>query len=79
MAEMNVLDKNSKIDGDKVVVTKITEEHLRLQDLYQAKQNIQHQKQGIMQQIGQLKERLMMLENQDKENNEFINMLEEKV
>lgn len=79
MAERNVLDKNSKIEGNKVVLTKLTEEHLTLQDLYQAKQNLNHQKQGIMQQMAQLKERLLVLDEQDKENDEFIQLLEQQI
>ncbi|MFE4524763.1 hypothetical protein ACFRCQ_22095 [Cytobacillus firmus] len=79
MAERNVLDKNSKVEGDKVILTKVTEEHLTLQDLYQAKQNLNHQKQGIMQQMAQLKERLILIEEQDKENDEFIHLLEEQM
>lgn len=78
MAERNVLDKNSKVEGNKVVLTKLTEEHLSLQDLYQAKQNLNHQKQGIMQQMTQLKERLLVIEEQDKENDEFIQLLEKQ-
>lgn len=78
MAERNVLDKTSKVEGNKVVLTKLTEEHLTLQDLYQAKQNLNHQKQGIIQQMGQLKERLLVIEEQDKENDEFIQLLEEQ-
>ncbi|WP_256815554.1 hypothetical protein [Cytobacillus sp. Bac17] len=79
MAERNVLDKNSKVEGNKVVLTKLTEEHLTLQDLYQAKQNLNHQKQGIMQQMAQLKERLLVLDEQDKENDEFIQLLEQQI
>lgn len=79
MAERNVLDKTSKVEGNKVVLTKLTEEHLTLQDLYQAKQNLNHQKQGIMQQMGQLKERLLVIEEQDKENDEFIQLLEQQI
>ncbi|MDK7664383.1 hypothetical protein [Cytobacillus oceanisediminis] len=78
MAERNVLDKTSKVEGNKVVLTKLTEEHLTLQDLYQVKQNLNHQKQGIMQQMGQMKERLLVIEEQDKENDEFIRLLEEQ-
>lgn len=78
MAERNVLDKTSKVEGNKVVLTKLTEEHLTLQDLYQVKQNLNHQKQGLMQQMTQMKERLLMIEEQDKENDEFIQLLEEQ-
>ncbi|MBG9603965.1 MAG: hypothetical protein ACQEW2_02415 [Bacillota bacterium] len=78
MAEITILDKSSTVEGGKVIRTKVTEEHLSLQDLYQAKQNLNHQKQGLMQQMTQMKERLLVIEEQDKENDEFIQILEKQ-
>lgn len=79
MAEVNVLDKNSIIEGDRVIVTRLTEEKLSLQDLYQSKQNLQHQKQGTLQQMNQLNKRFSDLEAQEKEIDELITMLEPSV
>ena len=77
MPEVNVLNKNSKKEGNKVVVTKTIEEHLTRQDLLQAKQNIQYQKQALLQQFEQLKNQMVQLENQEKEIDELLQTLGE--
>ncbi|KYD26546.1 hypothetical protein [Geobacillus stearothermophilus] len=77
MPEVNVLNKNLKKEGNKVVVTKTIEENLTRQDLLQAKQNIQYQKQALLQQFEQLKNQMSQLENQEKEIDELLQMLGE--
>ncbi|MBG9585612.1 hypothetical protein [Cytobacillus firmus] len=76
MAQVNVLDKKSKVNGSKVIVTKTVEEHLSRQDLFQAKQNLQFQKQGIQQQLDTLTEQLASMEEQDKELDDLLSMLD---
>jgi hypothetical protein len=76
MAEVKVLDKNSVKNGDEVVVTKTTEEHLTRQDLLQAKQNLLHRRQGLIQQSEQLNKQLLQSDEQDKEIDDLIKMLE---
>lgn len=78
MPEVNVLNRNSKVEGNKVVVTKTVEEHLTRQDLFQAKQNLQYQKQQLLQQLDQLKKQLTDLEDKDKEIDELMIMLDEE-
>lgn len=79
MAKHKILDKNSKIEDGQVVVVQTTEEYLTLQDLYQVKQNLNHQKQGIIQQMMQLKERLTLIENQEIEHDGYIKTLESQM
>lgn len=73
--EAKLLDQDSKVEGDQVVVTKTIEEKLNLQDLYNAKQNLQHQRQGIQRQYDQLKAQLDEAAAKDIELDELIAML----
>lgn len=78
MANVNIIDRKSKKQGDKVVVTKTVEEELTQNDIFQIKQQLIHQKQSIRQQVGQLQDQIIAIEEQERELDSYLQMLEEQ-
>ena len=77
MAQVNVLEQNATKEGDKVVVTKTTEEHLTRDDLIQAKQNLFYQRQSLFNQLDQLKKQVAELDVKEQDIDSMLTMLEQ--
>lgn len=75
MATIKVLKKNSKVDGEKIIVTKTTEEHLSLEDLQREKLNVQRQRENITKQFKQLKAQYTAWNDKEKEIDALIEQL----
>lgn len=74
--ETKVLEKDSKLDGGKVIVTKTVEETLTKQDLLQQKQNLGYQMQHLLQQTENLKNQINEAMEKDKEIDELIALID---
>ena len=74
---VNVLDKKTRKENGKLVVTKTIEEKLTLENLNQHKSQIQRQKQQIIQQSERLQEQFNNLTKQEEEIDEYVEMLNE--
>jgi hypothetical protein len=78
MNRMKVLDQKSKREGNTVIVTKTVEEALTQNDIYQLKQQLNNQKQNLLQQMDQFQERINIVESQERELDSYLAMLEEQ-
>lgn len=75
MKEPKVLENNSKLDGNKVIVTKKIEEQLTREDILQRKQNLYYQMQGLTQQLEQINYQVDRVRAQDEELDGYLAQL----
>jgi predicted extracellular nuclease len=76
MESVKILDHQSKKEGDKIIVTKTVEETLTQTDIFNLKNQLNAQKQNVMNQVQQMQDRVSMIETQEAELDSYLRMLE---
>lgn len=78
MPQSKLLNKDTKKNNDKIILTKTIEEQLTKQDLENMLFNIKRQKQQLVQQSKQIKQKFDLLTQQEEEVKELLNMFSEE-
>lgn len=73
-----VLKQDSKKEGKEVVVTKTIEEKLTKDDILNIKQQLNYQKENLLQQVLQIQERIDLIKKQESELDGYLIMLGEQ-
>ncbi|AKL96609.1 hypothetical protein CACET_c31650 [Clostridium aceticum] len=75
---MDVLNKKTRRENEKIIVTKTIEEKFTVEDLQNLHQHIIREKQGIIAQSKKLQERYAKLVDNENEVKEYITMLNQE-